>query len=107
MATRMNHLGWQGSETHGPELALAATAAVAAGAVLLSFWRLPTALILPVVSLVLLVAGFSLALAFWHRPTSPRQLSYRDVAAMLVFFGFGAALLSDASALAALFGPTR
>ena len=103
MTTRMPHLAWHGAEPHGPELALAGAAAVTATAVLLATWKLPAALILPVASLVLLLAGFALALAFWQRPSPARQLSYRDVAGLLVFLGFAAALLSDTSALAPLF----
>lgn len=102
MASRITHVGSQGSEAHGPELALAGAAAVTAAAVLLAAWRLPASLILPVASLVLLVAGFALALAFWHRPSPSRQLSYRDVSGLLVFFGFAAALLSDTAAFAPL-----
>ena len=103
MATKITHLGWQGGETQGPELALAGAAAVTAAAVMLAAWKLPAVLILPVASLVLLLAGFTLALAFWPRPAPARRLSYRDVAALCVFFGFAAALLSDTSALAPLF----
>jgi hypothetical protein len=77
-----------------------------AAVVLLTTWKLPMVLILPAASLVLLVIGFALALAFWHRPSSSHQLSYRDVAAFLVFFGFAAGLLSDHSALGPLLDVT-
>jgi hypothetical protein len=103
MATRITDSAWHGRETHGPELALAGAAAVTAAAVLLAAWKLPAALVLPVASLVLLLAGFGLALAYWQRPSPARQLSYRDVAGLLVFLGFTAALLIDTSALAPLF----
>jgi hypothetical protein len=103
MATRLT-LDSQGTESHGPELALAGTAAVTVSAASLVAWKLSPVLILPVAGLVLLLAGATLALAFWHRPTLNRSLNYRDVSAMLVFFGFAAALLSDVSALAPLLG---
>jgi hypothetical protein len=60
-------------------------------------------LILPILSVVLLGGGFTLALAVWRRPVPAGQLCYRDVAAALVFCGFVAALLSDTAALAPLF----
>jgi hypothetical protein len=107
MATRMTHFDRLGAEPHGPELALAGAAGITAAAVVVAAWKLPAALILPVASLVLLLAGFALALACWHRHTPGRHLSYRDVAGILVFFGFAAALLSDTSALAPLFDPAR
>ena len=103
MATKITNLDWHGAETQGPELALAAGAAMTAGVVLLAAWKLPAVLILPAASLVLLITGFAVALAFWQRPPVSRRLSYRDVAAMLVFFGFAAALLSDTSGVARLF----
>jgi hypothetical protein len=102
MATR-SQLHWSAGETNGPELMLAGAAAMTAGALLLSGWKLPAILILPVVSGVLLLAGFVLAAAFWRRPAASGVLSYRDVAGMLVFFGFMAALLVDTSFFAALF----
>jgi hypothetical protein len=95
-------LHWSASETNGPELMLAGAAAVTAAAILLAAWKLPAVLILPIVSGVLLLVGFALAAAFWHRPAAKGVLSYRDVAGMLVFFGFMAALLVDTSALAPL-----
>jgi hypothetical protein len=60
------------------------------------------ALILPVASLVLLLAGFGVALACWHRPAQRRRLGYRDVAGALIFLGFAAAILSDSVALGEL-----
>ena len=98
----VNHARSQRGDPHGPELALAGASALTAGTVLLAAWKLPVELILPVTSLVLLVAGFALALVVWNRPVRGHQLSYRDVAALLVFFGFGAALLSDTSGLSPL-----
>jgi hypothetical protein len=107
MATR-SQLHWSAGEANGPELMLGGAAAVTATAILLAAWKLPAVLILPVVSGVLLVAGFALAAAFWRRPVTKGVLSYRDVASMLVFFGFMAALLVDTSALASLLdGGTR
>jgi hypothetical protein len=103
MAIRMAHADWQGG-THGPELALTGASVLTAVTILMAAWKLPPVFILPVVSLVLLVAGFALALAVWKRPVHGRRLSYRDVAGLLVFFGFAAALLSDISVLAPLIG---
>jgi hypothetical protein len=102
MATRMSHLPWHGTEPHGPEGVLAGAATVTAAAVLLAVWKLPVALVLPVASLVLLLTGFGLALAFHQRPSLGRQLSYRDVAGVLVFLGFAAALLSNTLGLTPL-----
>jgi hypothetical protein len=102
MATRTTHLDWQRTEPHGPELVLAGTTMVTAAAVILALWKLSPALMLPVASLVLLLAGFTVALFFWRRSPPAGQLSYRDVAGMLVFFGFAAALLTDTSALGPL-----
>jgi hypothetical protein len=92
------HARSHGDDAGGPELALAGASALTAGA-----WKLPFELILPVTSLVLLASGFALALAAWTRPVRANRLSYRDVAGLLVFFGFGAALMSDSAALSPLF----
>ena len=106
MASRRT-LAPRASTALGPDIALAGAAAVVTATVLLAAWRLPAALILPAASLVLVVAGFALALLFWDREVERARLSYRDVAAMLVFFGFAAALLTDTSALAPLFDLSR
>jgi hypothetical protein len=103
MGFKITDFGQRRDAARGPELALTGAAGLAAATVLLAAWKLPVALILPAVSLVLLAAGFALALIVWKGAVSRHRLSYRDVAAMLVFFGFGAALLSDLSALAPLF----
>ena len=94
--------------TDGPQLMLAGAPVLVAATVLPASWHLPFDLILPVASLVLLAAGFALAAVVHRRPVRRGQLSYRDVAALLVFFGFGAAVLGDPAALASLFeGETR
>jgi hypothetical protein len=95
------------ADAHGPEVALAAASGLTVGAVLIGAWTLPFDLILPFTSVVLLVAGFVLALAARKRPAHRDRLSYRDVAALLVFFGFGAALLSDPAALLLLDAESR
>ena len=102
MATRRT-LAPKAGAARGPDIALAGAAAVVTATVILAAWRLPAALILPAASLVLVISGFVLALLFWDRDVERGRLSYRDVAAMLVFFGFAAALLTDTSALAPLF----
>ena len=94
-------------DVHGPELALAGASGLGAATVLVAAWKLPFALILPVTGLVLLAAGFALAAAVWRRPIRGSRLSYRDVAALLVFFGFGAALMSDTGALSLFAGEGR
>ena len=105
MATRRAQVPCKDGAPGGPDLALTGAGAVTIATVLLAGWKLPAVLILPTASLVLLLAGFGLALLFWDRPVDRHRLSYRDVAAVLVFFGFGAALLCDTSALAALSDP--
>ncbi len=54
---------------------------------------LPAALILPVLSIVLLAAGFGLAIANYF--AARRGGIMRDVAGALVLFGFAAALMCD------------
>jgi hypothetical protein len=94
--------------TDGPQLALAGASVLIAATVLPASSHLRFDLILPVASLVLLAAGFALAAVVRTRPVRRGRLSYRDVAALLVFFGFGAALLGDPAAVASLFeGETR
>ena len=58
---------------------------------------LPGPLVLPAVSLILLVAGFGLAAAnrLVPSPTPARRAKRRDLAALLVFIGFAAAILTD------------
>ncbi|HEY7383079.1 MAG TPA: hypothetical protein VH743_05355 [Beijerinckiaceae bacterium] len=97
------HARSQRDDVQGPELALAGASGLIAATVLLASWNLPFALILPVTGLVLLVAGFGLAAVVWKHPVRGSRLSYRDVAALLVFFGFGAALMSDTASLSPLF----
>ena len=97
------HARSHGDDAEGPELALAGASALTVATVMASAWKLPFELILPVTSLVLLASGFALALAAWTRPVRANRLSYRDVAGLLVFFGFGAALMSDSAALSPLF----
>ena len=87
---------------HGPELVLAGASGLTVATVLLAAWKLPSELILPATGLVLLATGFALAAAVWRRPVRGGRLSYRDVAALLVFFGFGAALVGDGAALSPL-----
>jgi hypothetical protein len=99
METRRSLAPRNAPSAHGPDIALAAAGAATAAIDLLAAWRLPAALILPAASLVLLAVGFALALAFWDRAAERERLSYRDVAALLVFFGFASALLSDTSAV--------
>ena len=102
MATRMSHFDWPGPDVRGPGLAFAGAAAVTVAAVMWAVWKMSPVLILPVASLVLLLVGFGVALACWHRPAQRRRLGYRDVAGVLVFLGFAAAILSDSVALGAL-----
>ena len=105
MQTRRSLAPRRGRAAQGPDIALAAAAAAVAGVILVAAWRLPVALILPAASLALLAAGFALAVVFWERAEPRERLSYRDVAAVLVFFGFAAALLTDTAALGPLFEP--
>jgi hypothetical protein len=98
------HARSRGDDAHGPQLALAGASGLTAATITTAAWKLPFALILPVASLMLLAAGFALAVAVWKRPVKGSRLSYRDVAALLVFFGFGAALMSDTAALSPLLG---
>ena len=105
MTTRRARAPWQANPAQGPDFALAGAAGATIGAVLLAAWKLPVALILPAASLVLLLAGFALAVMFWDRTVASDRPSYRDVAAVLVFFGFAAALLCDTSVLAPLLEP--
>ena len=58
----------------------------------------PPALVLPVASLLLLLAGFGLAAAgHWTgHPIEHDRLGARDVAGALMLLGFAAALMSDA-----------
>jgi hypothetical protein len=54
-------------------------------------------LVLPVLSGVLLVAGFVLALTNGNDSARSPRLTFKDVGAALVFAGFAAALISDPS----------
>lgn len=103
MATVSTHSGWHGTEVRGPEVTLAGAAALAFAAVLLAAWAMPFVPVLPLASLALLTIGLSVALAFWQRTSSGAQLSYLDVAGLLVFSGCAAAMLSDVLAFASAF----
>jgi hypothetical protein len=103
MSGQISPMMWEGSERKRPELLLGGVLLTAAAVALITAWKLSTVLILPVLSVVLLSGGFTLAVAVWRRPVPAGQLCYRDVAAALVFCGFAAALLSDTAALAPLF----
>ena len=99
MATRMTNAHWHVDEVHGPLAALVGTAVATGAAAMLTGWAMSAVFVLPVVALVLLIAGFSIALFFWQASAAEQRLSYRDVAGMLVFLGFAVALLGDASVL--------
>lgn len=60
---------------------------------------LPGPLVLPAASILLLLVGFTLATANFLAPQAgeSRQSRRRDLAAMLVLFGFVAAILTDAA----------
>ena len=107
LATRMSHFDWQGPDLRGPGLAVAAAAAAAIATMAWVAWRMSPVLILPAASLVLLIAGFGLALACWHRTAREGRLGYRDVAGALVFVGFAAAILTNGDGLAALLDASR
>jgi hypothetical protein len=93
------------ADARGPELALAGAGAATAAAMILAAVQLPGLAVLPVGSLVLLVAGFAAAALWWgSEARESRRLSYRDVAGILVFFGFAAALLSDPAGIAFVAG---
>ena len=80
------------------------TALVAAAAVFMAA-QLPSALVLPAMSLLMILAGLALAAGSWlARGGMAQGLGMaREVAGILVFFGFAAAMLTDkADALAAL-----
>jgi hypothetical protein len=105
MSSNLTHLEGRAGEARGPELTLAAGAGLAVLAVVLTGWKLP-AMILPIASTVLLIAGFALAAACWSAGArDSRHLTYRDVAGLLVFLGFGSAMLIDPAALGSLVGP--
>jgi hypothetical protein len=78
---------------------------VVAAALMLS--TLPATLLLPALSIATTVAGFALAAALYltgHRLDRDAPLAWQ-VAAVLIFMGFGAAMLTDTgAALAALDG---
>lgn len=76
---------WLGPSLAAPALFLALTA------------LLPGPLVLPAVSLVLLLAGFGLAAVNRLAPAAlpVRHAKRRDLAAVLVFIGFAAAILTD------------
>ncbi len=103
MPTDVIYVDRRTSKALGPKLTLAGAGVVIVAAVLLTASKLFVALILPVISMLSLTIGFSLALAYWKLPSSSKLFTFRDAGAMLVFIGFAAALLSDASRLAALY----
>lgn len=67
------------------------------------YLALPPALALPATSLLLLLAGFTVAAcAYWTgHAAEAERLGAKDVAGALVLLGFAAALLSDAEAVLA------
>jgi glucose uptake protein GlcU len=102
MGVRVSYPGRPGRSQFatGPQSALAATAALAGVFLLFSSWIMPSAMILPVLSLVLLIVGGAIALSHWGDSIESRTLTYKDltykhVGAILVFAAFGAAIISD------------
>lgn len=78
-----------------PEALLTAVTTVGSATVFLTAWTAGPALVLPVLSGVLLVTGFVVALTHWSDSDHSPRLTFKDVGAALVFAGFAAALISD------------
>ena len=86
-------------EDRGPEIVLAAALGLTVVLAALAAWTMPAAVIPFVASLAMLASGFGLAFAARNGRLRGRRLAYRDAAAILVFFGFVAALLGEPAAL--------
>lgn len=84
----------------GPQGALVTAALLTAAALWFLSGTMPTPLILPVVSTLLLLGALVLALVAWRRPgMDPRLPNYWDVSGALTMAGIGAALLSEPDAV--------
>jgi hypothetical protein len=81
----------------GPKVAMALSACLGATAFVLAAWTLPGPLVLPVFSVLAILAAGVLAVVAWTgpRPRPAARLTYWDIAGALTFIGVCAALLSD------------
>ena len=81
-------------------LANSILAAIVGAVALLAFAQLPMGLALPAVSILLVITGFTLAAVSYLRG-APVERGY-EIAAILVFLGFAAALMADGDQTLAL-----
>ena len=80
----------------GPQLAFSACIFAAAAGLALSAWTLPAPLILPVLSVLLVLAACGMGLVAWRwTGGDERHLTYWDVTGALTFAGICLALASD------------
>ena len=83
----------------GPQSLSVGFLAIGSTAALVAAWLLPLPLVLPVLSVLLIVAACATALVAFRRPPhpTPDRVTYWDVTGALTFIGICAALLSDSA----------